>query len=102
MKVPVKAYLFMEHEYTADYSAKEWRPALWKCEVGDAEDRIFIGERNVEIEIPDDFNPVQAQVAALEKQKLAALALYQQSVAEINERLSKLQAIEHQPSPVEA
>ena len=45
------------------------------------------------VPLPDDFNPVAAEVAALEQQKVLALRAYQQSVTEINERLSKLQAI---------
>jgi len=48
---------------------------------------------NVTVPLPDDFNPVAAEVAALEQQKVIALRAYQESVAEINERLSKLMAI---------
>jgi cell division protein FtsB len=47
----------------------------------------------LEFDAPD-INVVAAQVASLEAQKLAALAEYQKTVAQLNERLSKLQAIE--------
>ena len=47
----------------------------------------------VTLPLPEDFNPVSAEVASLEAQKLTALADYQRTVAEINTRLSKLQAI---------
>ena len=46
-----------------------------------------------EVEVPDSINLVAAQVAALEAAKLAALNEYHASVAKLNERLSKLQAI---------
>ena len=45
------------------------------------------------VDIPENFNPIPQQVAALERQKAEALQKYQTTVAEINERLSKLQAI---------
>lgn len=47
----------------------------------------------VTLPIPEDFNPVAVEVGALEARKLKALADYQRTVAEINTRLSKLQAI---------
>jgi hypothetical protein len=102
MKVQVKAFLFMEYGYDDSYTSRRWAPSVWRVKIDNAEDRVFIREMTIDVDIPDDFDPVPAQVAALEKQKLRALAEYQQSVAEINERLSKLLAIEHQPSAVEA
>lgn len=101
MKMTVNAFVFME--YDCDYHSdpmdfqKKWRPQIWSLKASDNENRVFIERREVEIETPDDFDPVPQQVAALEKQKLEALATYQQAVAEINDRLSKLQAIEFAP-----
>jgi hypothetical protein len=99
VKQKINAYVFMEHGYQEnangrmDYSAMRWAPSVWKCRVPDEDSRVFIGMQIVEVETPDDFNPVPAQVAALEREKLAALEAYQKSVADINERLSKLLAI---------
>ena len=45
-------------------------------------------------EVPAEFNPVSAHVKALEAKKQAALEEYQKRVADINEQLSKLQALE--------
>lgn len=47
----------------------------------------------ITVPLPDDFNPVAAEVASLEAQKLQALQQYQTSVAVINERLSKVLAL---------
>lgn len=58
---------------------------------------LCVGETTFEYEPPADFNPVATEVAALEKRKAAALRAYQQTVSEINERLSKLQAITFEP-----
>lgn len=58
---------------------------------------LCVGETSFEYEPPADFNPVATEVAALEKRKAAALRAYQHTVNEINERLSKLQAITFEP-----
>lgn len=95
MKKNVHAYLFMSYDYLPDYSGKEWRPDVWHRKVDENESRMFIREIDFEVDIPDDFNPIPKQVAVLEKKKREALEQYQRAVADINERLSKLLAIEH-------
>jgi len=95
MKQTITQYLYMTHEYKADFTSKEWRPALWPYSGIENGERIYIGPLNVDVVIPDDFDPVPKQVAALEAEKLEALKAYQAKVGEINERLSKLQAICH-------
>jgi len=44
--------------------------------------------------VPEDHDPRAQQIAALEKQKLEVMAHYQKTVTDINERISKLQALE--------
>lgn len=46
-----------------------------------------------DVEVPDDIDMVAAQIAALNAEKQRAMDLYQASVKEINDRLSKLQAL---------
>lgn len=89
-------YVYMKYSY--DYHAtgvfrKEWRPEVKAYKTDDTDELVFVSAQSVTVEVPDDFNPIPAQVAALEAQKAVALAAYQRSVAEINERLSKLLAI---------
>lgn len=93
MKKTITQYLYMDFWYTPDFSRQEWTPAVRSHKWASDEKQIYIGPIQIEVEIPDDFNPVPQQVAALEKKKAEALAAYQATVAEINERLSKLQAI---------
>ena len=92
-KIDVTAFVHMANRHCCDYSKKEWVAETWCFKVAGDEDLIFIGEQFVSVEIPANFNPVPAQVAALEAQKLAALEKYQESVANINDRLSKLLAL---------
>ena len=61
----------------------------------DDETLTYICAQEVEVEIPDNYDPRAQQVAALEKQKQKVMADYQTMVAEINNRISKLQALEY-------
>ena len=45
--------------------------------------------------MPDDYDPRAQQIAALEKHKRKVMADYQKMVTDINERISKLQALEY-------
>lgn len=61
----------------------------------DNEHRTYVGSQDIEIEVPDDYDPRAQKIAALEKQKQKVMADYQKTVTEINERISKLQALEY-------
>jgi len=45
--------------------------------------------------VPDNYDPRAQQIIALEKQKQMVMADYQKTVTEINDRISKLQALEY-------
>ena len=50
---------------------------------------------DVEVDIPQEFNPTALQLAALYKQKQELIKKFDESVARVNEQISKLQAIEY-------
>ena len=52
----------------------------------------------VTLPLPENFNVHAAQVAAIEAEKLKAIADYQATVASINDRLSKLLALSNEVS----
>lgn len=54
---------------------------------------LCVGKAELEYEPPADFNPVATEVAALEKRKAEALRAYTETVKQLNDRISKLQAI---------
>lgn len=95
-----KAFLFME--FGSDYESgdyeQKWRPALWKCKVDENESRIFVKEMTVTVEVPDDFDPTGRQIAALEKNREELQRQFARAIAEVNERISKLQAITYEPA----
>jgi hypothetical protein len=57
--------------------------------------RVWVNEQDVEIEVPNDYDPRQSQISALEARKAKALADYQKTVADINVQISKYQALEY-------
>lgn len=50
---------------------------------------------DVEVDIPEEFNPNAMQLSALQKQKQEVIKKFDETVARINEQISKLQAIEY-------
>ena len=90
---PIYVYMALRYDWSSADCARKWRPEVKAYKSDDTDESVFVGETTVTVEVPEDFNPIPAQVAALEREKLAALAAYQKSVADINERLSKLLAI---------
>ena len=70
----------------------EYRLASFKLD--DNENRTYVGEQEIEIEVPDNYDPRAQQIAALEALKQKVMADYHKSVMEINERIGKLLALE--------
>jgi hypothetical protein len=68
---------------------------VYSCKLEDSEHRTYVGEQQIEIDVPDDYDPRAQKIAALEKQKQKVMADYQKTVTEINNRISKLQALEY-------
>jgi hypothetical protein len=60
----------------------------------DSDQRTYICKQEIEIEVPDNYDPRAQKIEALQAQKLKIMADYQKTVTEINARISKLQAIE--------
>ena len=68
---------------------------VYSCKLEDNETRTYVGEQEIEIDVPDNYDPRAQKIAALEKHKLKVMADYQKTVDQINERISRLQAIEY-------
>ena len=68
---------------------------FFSCKLEDNESRTYVGSKEMEIEVPDRYDPTYQKIAALQKEKEQAQAEFAQKVAQINERISKLQALEY-------
>lgn len=61
----------------------------------DSDNYTFVCEQDIEMDVPDNYDSRAQQIAALEKQRIKVMADYQNLVNEINDRISKLQALEY-------
>jgi hypothetical protein len=83
------------HTYYTQYSWEEkGNYEVLSFKTADTEHRTYVGEQEIEIEVPDEYDPRAQKIEALQAQKLKIMADYQKTVTEINARISKLQAIE--------
>ena len=84
------------HIFYSQYSWEEKGEYLvFYAKIPDDEARTYVGQQEIEIEVPDNYDPRAQKIAALEKHKQKVMADYQKTVMEINERISKLQALEY-------
>jgi hypothetical protein len=81
------------------YSKRHWQDEgefqICYIRLDDDDQRTYVGEQEVEVEVPDNYDPRPGQIAALEKQRTKVMADYQKMVTEINARISNLQALEY-------
>lgn len=62
--------------------------------MGNISDYTDVCEATVEVEVPDNFDPREAQVESLLRQKQALMAEFQTRCTEIERQISKLTALE--------
>lgn len=83
------------HIYYATYP---WQEApdiqVMYAKLKDDEHRTYVCSQEIELDFPDNYDPTAQKIAALQKEKEKAQQEFAQKVANINERISKLQALE--------
>ena len=90
MKIKTTAHV--HYQKYAWQEKGEYRLASFKLD--DTAERTYVGEQEIDVDIPDDYDPRAQQIAALEALKQKVMADYHKSVMEINERINKLLALE--------
>jgi hypothetical protein len=91
MKLKLTAFLhFRKYAWQKDGEYQ-----IFYARLPDDDTLSYVCEQEVEIEVPDDYDPRAQQISALEEKKLEVMAHYQKTVNDINERISKLQALEY-------
>ena len=90
MKIKTTAHV--HYQKYAWQEKGEYRLASFKLD--DSAERTYVSEQEIEIDIPDDYDPRAQQIAALEALKQKVMADYHKSVMEINDRIGKLLALE--------
>jgi hypothetical protein len=90
MKVKITAHIHYL-KYSWD---DEGKFEVFSFKFDDDDHRTYVGEQEIEVDVPDNYDPRAQQIAALEKHKQKVMADYQKMVTDINEKISKLQALE--------
>jgi hypothetical protein len=91
MKLKLTAFLhFRKYAWQKDGEYQ-----IFYARLPDDDTLSYVCEQEVEIEVLDDYDPRAQQIDALEKKKQEVMAHYQKTVDEINEKISKLQALEY-------
>jgi hypothetical protein len=84
------------HIHYSQYSWDETGTfAVYPFKMKDSEHSTYVCEQEIEIEVPDDYDPRAQKIAALEQHKQKVMADYHKTMMEINERISNLQALEY-------
>jgi hypothetical protein len=91
MKVKITIYIY-HSQYSWDESGIY---EVLSFKTANTEHRTYVGEQEIEIEVPDNYDPRAQKIAALEEHKQKVMADFQKTMTQINERISKLQALEY-------
>lgn len=91
MKIKTTVYIYFQ-QFSWE---KNGEFIVFSCKLDDDDTRTYVCTQEVEIEVPENYDPRAQQIAVLEKQKQQEMAAYQKSVTDINEKISKLQALEY-------
>lgn len=67
---------------------------VWSFEPYSKTDYVVLGSKEVEFDIPDDFDPRPAQIKALKEKQRQAAADFQAFTTETMRRIQELQALE--------
>ena len=91
MKIQTTIYIY--------YATYPWQEAaeyqVMYAKLADDEFRTYICSQDIVLDVPDEYDSTVQKLAALQKEKDKAQEEFSKKVASINERISKLQALEY-------
>jgi len=91
MKIKTIVYVYFQKYTWQDQGTYQ----VFSHKYDDDENRTLVCDQEIELEVPDSYDPTAQQIAALSAQKAKAMSDYNETVREINIRISKLQALEY-------
>ena len=89
MKIKIIAHI----HHNKDAWQKKGEFEVYPFNLDDTHYRTYVCEQEIEIEVPDNYDPRAQQIEALEKEKQKVMADYQKTVTDINNRINNLKAI---------
>lgn len=101
MKVELNGFITWMPEYQGSREGRfellPWDVRTW--EEKNRGGRIFVKEHISVVDVPDDFDPTQLQIADLEEAKAKARADFQARITELDRQINSLLAIENKVRP---
>ena len=94
MKITVNKFVHIDANSTAGKPKFDF----FDCDMSDYGE-VPIGQQDITIEIPDDFNPVPLQINALKEAQAKVRAEAESKIVALDEKIQKLLAIEAPVSP---
>ena len=91
MKIKLQLFVYYDKwdfETEASYTALTFKTENTRY-------RTFVCEQEVEVEVPDNYDPTQQQIASLKAEHDLAFTKFTEFDADIKNRISKLQALEY-------
>ena len=95
MKKVIKMYVYFS-KYSYD---KVGTFVAYSFRTPDTADLTLVCEQDVEFDVPKNYDPTAQKIAALQAAKVKAQESFNKSVFQINELISKLQALEYTSEP---
>ena len=93
MKKTVNAFVHYEQSYTGETVLSVYPFSM--ASTG----KVLVGEQSIEVEIPDDFDPVAEEVRLLKKARQKLLDQTNQRVLKIDDEIAKRLSIGYEPGP---
>ena len=90
MKIKTTLYIYF-CQYTWEAEGK-FVPFVYQH---DSDHYTFVCEQDIELEVPDNYDPREQQIVALKEKRQKVMVDFQKSIEEINDRISKLNALEY-------
>ena len=88
MKVTIDGFICWKKESWK----KEGEFSFWGFEVNSM-GYVTVMPHSMEVDVPDNFNPVPDQIAQLEREKAKVRQEFNDRIAQLNEQIGKLQAL---------
>ncbi len=89
----VKTALYVYHSKYSWQDQAEYE--AFTCKLDDTDHRTLVGEQEVDLYIPDEYDPRAQKIASLVAQKKKIMGDCQKTVTEINNCIINLQALEY-------
>ena len=90
MKIQTKLYIYF-CQYSWETEGK-FVPFAYPHE---SDHYTFVCEQDIEMEVPDNYDSRAQQIVALKEKRQKVMVDFQKSIEEINNRISKLNALEY-------